>query len=182
MGEGADQAGQVSRRDRASRPCGTACAGSRYQGRESQAIRRASSKPLPIARSAHDPATRNPGLERIIDTNDLLSSVFLERGAEATKPVCCIRERETRIGTGFLVAPRVLLTNAHVVPDEGTAEICSAEFDYEDRLIGEGSEKSVVFDLAPQDLFLRAPRKNWITRWWPLGQRPVARNRPSNGR
>jgi endonuclease I/V8-like Glu-specific endopeptidase len=100
---------------------------------------------------------KNPGLERIIGENDLLSSVFLERGAEASKSVCCILERGTRIGTGFLVAPRVLLTNAHVIPDAETAATCVAEFNYEDRLIGVGIEPTVVFRLAPQELFYTSP-------------------------
>ena len=103
------------------------------------------------------PRPKNPGLERIVGENDLLSSVFLERGAEATKPVCCIQENGQRIGTGFLVTPRVLLTNAHVIPDKDSAGICVAEFNYEDRLIGVGTEESVGFKLAPNELFFSSP-------------------------
>ncbi|MCI0349533.1 MAG: serine protease, partial [Acidobacteriales bacterium] len=105
------------------------------------------------------PHPRNPGLERIIGGDDLLSSVFLERGAEAAKSVCCILEREFRIGTGFLVAPRVLLTNAHVIPDKETAEICSADFNFEDKVNGNGMEGAVRFKLAPQELFISSPEE-----------------------
>ncbi|MDX1964970.1 MAG: endonuclease [Pirellulales bacterium] len=103
------------------------------------------------------PRPKNPGLERIIGENDLLSSVFLERGAEATKSVCCIQENYRRIGTGFLVTPRLLLTNSHVIGDPATAMLCMAEFNYEDRLIGVGMETSVPFKLAPQALFFSSP-------------------------
>ena len=44
------------------------------------------------------------------------------------------------IGTGFLVAPGLLLTNNHVIPDEEAAAGFIAEFDYEldsdDRKLG----------------------------------------------
>ena len=63
----------------------------------------------------------NPALERIIGRDDLVSSTFLERGAAAASSVCCIRLDGTRIGTGFLVGPRLLLTNAHVIPSREEA-------------------------------------------------------------
>jgi endonuclease I len=50
-----------------------------------------------------------------------------------------------------------LLTNAHVIPDADSAEACVAEFNYEDRLIGEGLERTIVFRLAPQHLFYSSP-------------------------
>jgi len=103
------------------------------------------------------PHPENPGLERIIGENNLLSSVFLERGAEATKPICCIHENGYRIGTGFLVTPRVLMTNAHVISSEAAARNCHAEFNFEDRLIGVGIEPTFAFKLAPDELFFSSP-------------------------
>src|SRR5262249_34686322 len=58
-------------------------------------------------------------LERIIGKNDLIGSEFLERGARAARSVGRIRiragGRPLGFGTGSLVAPRLLLTNNHVL-------------------------------------------------------------------
>lgn len=58
-------------------------------------------------------------LERFIGpTNDLLSVEFLEQGVEAARAVVKIETMGgTTTGTGFLVAPGILLTNNHVLPD-----------------------------------------------------------------
>lgn len=100
---------------------------------------------------------QNVGLERIIGSDDLLSAAFLKRGAECSKSVCCVLQGPSRIGTGFLICPGVLMTNAHVIPSYEVASQCSAEFNYEDRLIGGGTEESVVFRLLPERLFLVSP-------------------------
>lgn len=100
---------------------------------------------------------QNVGLERIIGSDDLLSAAFLKRGAECSKSVCCVLQGPSRIGTGFLISPGVLMTNAHVIPSYEVASQCSAEFNYEDRLIGGGTEESVVFRLVPERLFLVSP-------------------------
>ncbi len=99
----------------------------------------------------------NLGLERIFDTDDMLPSVFLERGAEASKSVCCILENGARIGTGFLVAPNLLLTNHHVIPSQATAAMCVAEFNFEDKLVGVGIEPTVAFRFAPDQVFFTSP-------------------------
>ncbi len=100
---------------------------------------------------------RSPGLERIIGRDDLVSSTFLERGAAAASSVCCVRLDGTRIGTGFLVGPRLLMTNAHVIPSRDEAASCTAEFDFEDARDGGGVDPSVVFRLAPEEFFVASP-------------------------
>ncbi len=107
--------------------------------------------------SAAPVEVQNVGLERIIGAEDLLSAAFLKRGAECSKSVCCIRQGPNRIGTGFLVCPGILMTNAHVIALAQDAAACSAEFNYEDKLIGGGTEESVVFELQPQRLFFSSP-------------------------
>jgi endonuclease I/V8-like Glu-specific endopeptidase len=102
---------------------------------------------------------RRPGLERIIGDDDLLSSAFLARGARAAECVCCILEGEVRIGTGFLVAPRLLMTNAHVVLSQENAVRCRAEFDFEDAIDHPGTEGSVVFRLLPEEFFVISPEE-----------------------
>ncbi len=49
------------------------------------------------------------------------------------------------------------MTNAHVIASYEVARQCSAEFNYEDRLIGGGTEESIVFRLLPERLFLVSP-------------------------
>ncbi|MFE1250914.1 trypsin-like serine peptidase [Streptomyces sp. NPDC058766] len=71
--------------------------------------------------------------ERVIDlSNELQAWNFLPRGVRAGATVARItlrREgRELPYGTGFLVSPRLLMTNHHVLPDEGFARQCFAEF------------------------------------------------------
>jgi endonuclease G, mitochondrial len=55
-------------------------------------------------------------------------------------------------GTGFLVSPRLLLTNHHVFPTPGDAQGCAANFLFErrDRAIAAG----VLFEFRPEECFL----------------------------
>ena len=56
-------------------------------------------------------------------------------------------------GTGFLVSPRLLLTNQHVLPTLAHAKNSLAEFNYQESASGE-MHASTVFPLAPDALFL----------------------------
>jgi len=76
---------------------------------------------------------RQAALERIIgETNDLQSWSFLPRGARAAATIARISEldngREMPLGTGFLVSPRLLMTNNHVLPTEASARQVVVEF------------------------------------------------------
>lgn len=96
-------------------------------------------------------------LERIINQNDLMSVSFLEAGLLVSRSVghICFRSNTGRIslGTGFMVSPRLLLTNNHVLPDVGQAAICQIEFNYQNG-IDTQPLPSVVFDLQPNVFFL----------------------------
>ncbi|MFF7732998.1 trypsin-like peptidase domain-containing protein [Streptomyces sp. NPDC007984] len=83
-----------------------------------------------IHREAMDLPAAN---ERIIDlSNELQAWSFLPRGVRAGATVARITlrrgGRELPHGTGFLVSPRLLMTNHHVLPDETFARGCFAEF------------------------------------------------------
>jgi endonuclease G, mitochondrial len=95
-------------------------------------------------------------LERIIgDHNDLQPVTFLTRGARIARTVGRISlDRGGRFipfGTGFLVAPRLLLTNDHVLPDVATAAGSVVEFDCDPHA---PAGAVVVVRLAPQELFV----------------------------
>lgn len=97
-------------------------------------------------------------LERIIAaTNDLQAVNFLPRGARASRTVARISvQRNGRLvpfGTGFLVSPRLLLTNNHVLPDVGTAGECVAEFNCEVD-VDLATATILTYRLEPDRLFL----------------------------
>ncbi len=97
-------------------------------------------------------------LERIMGKNDLLSITYLERAMSVARSVARVRvrganSRTVGFGTGFMVSPRLLLTNDHVLHDEGEATFAQAEFNFQDRLDGTPNA-SHVFDLDPKAFFL----------------------------
>src|SRR3954454_2477711 len=82
----------------------------------------------------------NQLLERIIGaTRDFLGVAFFEQGMEANRSVgrivTSLGDGRVSYGTGFLVAPQLLLTNWHVLPSADDAARSMIEFDYQlDRL------------------------------------------------
>ncbi len=92
------------------------------------------------------------GLERLMGgTNDFLSIEFFEAGLIAARAVGRL-QTPFAIGTGFLVAPDILLTNNHVLPDADTAEGTVLEMDAEENRIG--APKPInTFRLEPSRFF-----------------------------
>ena len=101
---------------------------------------------------------RRLALERIIDaSNELQSWTFLPRGARVAATVARItlldQGRELPLGTGFLVSPRLLMTNNHVLPTASAASGVVVEFGAEldiDNL----PRTSSRWSLDPQTVFL----------------------------
>jgi endonuclease G, mitochondrial len=95
--------------------------------------------------------------ERIISGNELQDINYLEKGMLAARAVCRIwlKDESGRqgYGTGFLVAPNVLLTNNHVLPDEGWAQRAEAQFRYERDVHGTPLPMA-AFALEPDKLFI----------------------------
>jgi len=104
---------------------------------------------------ATDPAEL--GFERVLGRKDFVGLDYLERGTRSAQAVCrvVIRSGTTIVGfgTGFLVAPRVLITNNHVLGSAADAAGSLAEFNFQRKLDG-SSERVVSFALRPQELFL----------------------------
>ena len=74
-------------------------------------------------------------LERFIGANDLVDENYLERALLAARAVCRLNFKDVESGrqayaTGFMVAPRLLITNWHVFPVERAANGALAEFEY----------------------------------------------------
>lgn len=69
--------------------------------------------------------------ESIIGMDDSDGVNFMGRGQIAARSVCRILVDGRPLGTGFLVAPGILLTNNHVIDSREAAARMTAEFDYE---------------------------------------------------
>lgn len=113
---------------------------------------------LAAALPGGEPVTRTAMLERVIGSSNELQSVnFLTRGERAARTVARIslqqRGRVVGFGTGFLVGPRLIMTNNHVLSDPTSAAEAFAEFDCE--LDRDGVAKPMLrFELDPGALFL----------------------------
>lgn len=96
-----------------------------------------------VISSAKMPArSMNAAIERIIGSNDLLPVAYFERGALAADAVGRVvtsdgQGHELSYGTGFLVAPGVILTNHHVLPDADTAGLSVIQFNYQAGIDGQ---------------------------------------------
>ena len=107
--------------------------------------------------SAMHPDEKVSLLERIIQENDLISSRFLYRGSDISRTVGRIllrsRGRTVGFGTGFLVSPRLLLTNHHVLETKAVAGRAAVEFDYYERANGQ-SGPTILFELDPDTFYM----------------------------
>ncbi len=97
--------------------------------------------------------------ERVLGTSDLIEVVFLQAALAVARTVARVRVNGptgvlSGYGTGFMVSPRLLLTNWHVLPTPEIAAVSIAEFGFETRL-GEGAPQTgAFFKLEPGKFFL----------------------------
>jgi endonuclease G, mitochondrial len=117
--------------------------------------------------------------ERIIAGNELQDVNYLARGARAARSVAriAIRELNGRLagwGTGFLIAPNVLMTNHHVLSDASWAMRSEAQFQFERDIDGQQME-AAIFPLEPQKLFFSSPSLDFTV----VGVAPRAQNSES---
>lgn len=107
-------------------------------------------------------------LERVVNRADFLPVWFLQRGADLRRTVAQVQARtpagEQMNGTGFLVGPGLLLTNAHVLdwsdmgrePLDVIAPESTVLFDFEQRFDGSYAP-TTTFRLDPDTLLLSSP-------------------------
>ena len=100
----------------------------------------------------------NAVFERVLgETRDFLSCEFLPRAEKAARCVARLVTKlvngRTGLGTGFMVSPRLLLTNHHVLSSRDDAARTVAEFNFEFDAKGKmkGAER---FRLQPETFFL----------------------------
>lgn len=90
--------------------------------------------------------------ERIIGGDELQPVSYLERGMIAARAVARMHLGAQGFGTGFLISPRVLITNNHVLPDAAAATQARAQFRYELDL-GDAEMPPIGYRLLPNQLF-----------------------------
>ena len=71
------------------------------------------------------------GTERILGVEDFQDVIILEKMRKQSKAVCRLTRRGDAIGTGFLIAESLVITNHHVITDVADAMDMIAEFDFE---------------------------------------------------
>ncbi len=96
-------------------------------------------------------------LERVIGRNDLLSVSYMDRGLAASRTVGCVRLFDNGqfvgSGTGFMVSPRLLLTNNHVIEDAAIGRQARVVFNFQDDPEGNALPPT-TFSLDPDTFFL----------------------------
>lgn len=107
-------------------------------------------QPIPQGHGLGDPAR----LEAIIGANNLLPFDFLRTGDRLGRAVVKILRGDGAAGTGFLVAPGVLLTNHHVLPDVTTAATATATANYEPHPPSDPAGRVTIVPLRPAELFV----------------------------
>lgn len=93
----------------------------------------------------------NP-LEKILEANDMLPINFLYQGSRTSQAIgrIVIRNgmRPIGYGTGFMISPRLMITNNHVLWDKDIAINSTIEFDYYRKVSGRIS-RPIEFRLEP---------------------------------
>jgi endonuclease G len=89
-----------------------------------------------LLRDPSDTEVGNRIFEQIIDANNLLGVTFLFEGARMARAVGRIKlpvPGGNRLGTGFMVSPRIMMTNNHVLGDQFEAGNATLELDFYER-------------------------------------------------
>ena len=97
-------------------------------------------------------------LERIIKGSNIMSAAFLVNGLQAARTVGRILIRSAGgsvvgFGTGFMVSPRLMMTNNHVLEEATSAGFSSVQFNYYETSPGNISAP-IEFRLDPGAFFI----------------------------
>ena len=115
-------------------------------------------------RRAATKVSRGSSPEAAIDEDDSVPYRFLRAGSERGRAVCKIEASGLNFrgrsghwfGTGFLVAPNILLTNHHVINSREVAARSQAVFDYHEIAPGKLAA-TTTYKFNPDRLFVASP-------------------------
>ena len=131
---------------------------------------------LPAATERFEGRAEPFALERVLGTSDLMGVAYLERALQVARTVSRIwigvsAGRPMAYGTGFLISPRLLMTNHHVLGDRALTRTSLVEFDYQ---LGIGGEllPTSVFALDPDTFHLADQHLDYAV----VAVQPVATN------
>lgn len=117
----------------------------------------------PLRRNAYlanKQASARSGAESLVgDTVDYQTSAFLAKGALVRRAVAYIElnlPNQSRMATGFLISPDLLITNCHVIEDSDQALSATVFFDRELDIARVPLQAS-AFSLDPRRFFLSSP-------------------------
>ena len=129
-----------------------------YSPKEAAELLRNRSRGAAAARETAAGRGQPDALERVLGANDLMGVAFLERGLQVARTVGRVwvgvsSGRPSGFGTGFLISPRLLMTNHHVLEDASVARASLVEFDYQ---LGLDNVflKTTTFPLDPDEFFV----------------------------
>src|SRR5262245_4907886 len=113
---------------------------------------------MPLPAAALPRLVETIGLERVLGKSDFLGMQFVELALAVARFTgrVHIRQRPGRtagFGTGFMVSPRLLLTNNHVLPTPAFAANSEIEFDFQVNRLGRPLPV-VVYAFEPDTFFL----------------------------
>jgi trypsin-like peptidase len=97
-----------------------------------------------------------PAIERILGRSDFLSVRYFELGVRVARSVGRIHVRTPKgsgFGTGFLVAPQLVLTNNHVFENASVAGDSRVEFDFQEGADGK-LRSSIFLNFDPATFFV----------------------------
>jgi endonuclease G, mitochondrial len=97
-------------------------------------------------------------LERILQQNNLAPIAYIEQASQVSRSIGRVVIKNARreiegYGTGFLVSPRLLLTNNHVLTNAESAINSQVEFNYQRSFAGQLLSPT-TFDLEPNTFFI----------------------------
>lgn len=112
-------------------------------------------------RKALIPEGDDTAFERILGTSEIFPINFLSRGMRAARAVCKVQlfhayGGAAGSGTGFLIAPTLMMTNNHVLPTQKAALRSKALFDF--ALNDDFTPLHVKVAEAADDVFFTSPK------------------------
>ncbi len=130
------------------------------EGRREASPRAIDQRRATLLRQVGDALVANVRLERILQGNELNDINYLAQGLACARSVCRVsirsRGRLLGYGTGFLVAPGVLMTNHHVLSSLEEVQESRVEFRYERDLKGADLEPAVfALRTSPEPVFFK---------------------------